>query len=62
LRGLLDPQSRWMWLVKWVLLIPHFCVLAFLWLALAVCTLIALFAILITARYPRRCSTSPPVC
>ena len=48
-----EGLSRWLWLVKWLLLIPHFFVLLFLWLAAAVVWVIALFAILFTGRYPR---------
>ena len=54
LNGYLDPNlSRWMWLVKWFLAIPHFIILFFLWFAFGVVTLVAWFAILFTARYPR---------
>jgi hypothetical protein len=42
-----------MWLVKWLLAIPHFIVLVFLWFAFFVTTIVAWFAILFTARYPR---------
>jgi hypothetical protein len=45
--------SRWLWVVKWILAIPHYIVLAFLWLTLLVLTIIAFFAILFTGRYPR---------
>lgn len=54
LTGELDePLSRWLWLVKWVLIIPHIVVLVFLWIGFAVSTVIAGFAILFTGRYPR---------
>jgi Domain of unknown function (DUF4389) len=54
LEGELDPPlSRWLWLVKWLLAIPHFFVLFFLWIAFLVLSVVALFAILFTGRYPR---------
>ena len=39
--------------MKWLLVIPHAIVLAFLWLAVLVLTVVAGFAILFTGRYPR---------
>ena len=49
----LDPQiSRWLWLVKWVLAVPHFVVLVFLWMAFVVVSVAAFFAIAFTGRYP----------
>ena len=52
--GTLDqPLSRWLWLVKWILAIPHYVVLFFLWIAYVVLSVVAFFAILFTGRYPR---------
>jgi len=54
LRGHVDPAtSRWLWLVKWVLVIPPVPVLAVLWIAAFLLTVVAGFAILFTGRYPR---------
>lgn len=54
IEGTLDPAlSRWLWLVKWLLAIPHYIVLAFLWLTLLVLTVVAFFVILAAGRYPR---------
>jgi hypothetical protein len=54
LTGRLDePLSRWLWLVKWLLAIPHFFVLIFLWIAAIVLTVVAGVAILFTGVYPR---------
>ncbi|MEV4347508.1 DUF4389 domain-containing protein [Actinoplanes sp. NPDC049596] len=48
-----DPSpSRWLWLVKWLLLIPHYIVLLVLWTGLVVLTLVAYLAVLFTGRYP----------
>jgi len=50
----LDPHlSRWLWLVKWVLGIPHYVVLVFLWAGLLLASIGAFLAILVTGRYPR---------
>jgi hypothetical protein len=48
-----EDLNRWLPLVKWLLAIPHYIVLVFLWLAAIVSVIIAWFAILFTGRYPR---------
>ncbi|MFG2006207.1 DUF4389 domain-containing protein [Spirillospora sp. NPDC048911] len=48
-----EPLSRWLWLVKWLLLIPHYIVLVFLGIAAGMLTVVAFFAILFSGRYPR---------
>ncbi|MFN3339882.1 MAG: DUF4389 domain-containing protein [Dietzia sp.] len=54
LTGRLDPQvSRAMWLIKWLLAIPHYIVMALLWFALVVTTIAAGLTVLFTGRYPR---------
>jgi Domain of unknown function (DUF4389) len=45
--------NRWLPLVKWLLAIPHYIVLFFLWIAALVVVIVAWFAILFTGRYPR---------
>jgi hypothetical protein len=55
LEGTLDPNlSRGLWLIKWLLAIPHFVILVFLWIAMLGSTVAAMFAIVFTGRYPRR--------
>ena len=49
-----EPLSRWLWLVKWLLAIPHWFCLIFLWLGLVLATIATFFALLFTGRYPRR--------
>lgn len=54
IEGELDPSlSRWLWLVKWLLAIPHYIILFFLGIAYFILTIVAFFAILFTGRYPR---------
>jgi Domain of unknown function (DUF4389) len=47
------PLSRWLWIVKWVLAIPHYILLGLLWIAFTVLSVAAFFAILFTGRYPK---------
>ncbi|MDQ3880329.1 MAG: DUF4389 domain-containing protein [Chloroflexota bacterium] len=45
--------NRWLPLVKWILAIPHYVVLVFLYVGAIIAIVIAWFAILFTRRYPR---------
>src|SRR4051812_18336809 len=55
LTGEFPPRlSRGLWLIKWLLVIPHVVVLIPLWIAFAGLSVVALFAILIPGRSPRR--------
>jgi hypothetical protein len=47
------PLSRWLWLVKWLLALPHYLILALLSVAYLVLSVVALIAILFTGRFPR---------
>lgn len=54
LRGELTiPPSRGWWLLKWLLAIPHYIVLFFLYIAFVFVWIIAFFSILFTGKYPR---------
>jgi len=45
--------NRWLPLVKWLLAIPHYVLLVFLWFAALVAVIVAWFVILFTGRYPK---------
>jgi hypothetical protein len=48
-----NDLNRWLPLVKWLLAIPHYIALFFLFIAAFLCVVIAWFAIIFTGRYPR---------
>jgi hypothetical protein len=54
LRGELTiPPGRGWWLLKWLLAIPHYIILIVLTIPFVIVAIIAWFAILFTAKYPR---------
>ena len=54
IRGeLTEPPGRGWWLLKWLLGIPHYIILAFLWIAFIVVCIISFFAIVFTGKHPK---------
>jgi hypothetical protein len=54
LRGeLTTPPGNWVWIFKWLLIIPHIIVLCFLGFAAFFVSVYAFFSILFTGKYPK---------
>jgi len=50
---LTEPPARGWWLLKWLLGIPHYIILAFLWIAFTVVCIISFFVIVFTGKHPK---------
>ena len=54
IRGdLTEPINRWLFLFKWLFVIPHLIVLVFLYVGFVVSWVVSFFAILFTGKYPK---------
>ena len=49
-----SAPGRWLWTIKWILLVPHVLILTGLWAAFVLTTVAAGVCVLLTRRYPRR--------